>query len=108
MISPKEDATVVLFPKLDGEKFVEELAKQLVALTLIVEYTGILVEFEDDVDIDCAGRLSALTISAAFDWLSAVSQCLKDEHFYLLCNSVNDCLQMRGWYHRKHASINHS
>ena len=108
MTSPKEDATVVLLPKLDEEKRVDELAKKLVARMLIVEFIEILVVSEDDVDIGCAGRLSALIISAAFDWLLAMSPCLKDEYSHLLCNSVNDCLQMRGWYHRKDASIYHS
>lgn len=106
--SPKEDAIVVVFPKPDGEKLADELAKKPVGLTPTVDFADILVEFEDDVDTGWAGRLSALMISAAFDWLLAMSQCLKDEHSYLLCNSVNDCLQMRGWYHRKHASIYHS
>ena len=79
MTSRKEDATVVGFPKLDGENLANELAKKPVGLAPTVEFIEILVENEDDVDTGCAGRLSALMISAAFDWLLAMSQCLKDE-----------------------------
>ena len=65
--SPKEDAIVVIFPRLDGKNLADELAKKPVGLTPMVEFVKILVEFEDDVDTGCAGRLSALMISAAFD-----------------------------------------
>ena len=71
--SPKEDSMVVGFTELDGEKLADEFAKKPVELAPTVEFVEILVEFEDDVDTGCAGRLSALMISAAFDWLSAMS-----------------------------------
>lgn len=71
--SPKEDAMVVVLPELDGEKLADEFAWKPVELAPTVEFVEVLVEFEDDVNTGCAGRLSALMISAAFDWLLAMS-----------------------------------
>ena len=70
--SPIEDAIVAIFPKIDGKKLADGLAKKRVGLTPTVEFVEILVDVEDDVETGCAGRSSALMISAAFDRLSAM------------------------------------
>ena len=69
---------VVLLPEVDRGKLADEFAQRSVELAPKVEFVEILEEFEDVVDDDCAGRLSALMISAAFDWVSAMfNVCLR-------------------------------
>ena len=64
---PKEDAMIVVFPELDGEKLAVEFALKPVELAPTEEFVEALEGFEVDADAGCAGRSSALMISAAFD-----------------------------------------
>ena len=73
------------------------------------------VEFVDKVEEtgedggSLAGRLSAFIISAAFGKVSASVLNLSGlTIWYLLCYSVDDCLQMSCWYDWKDARINYS
>ena len=63
----KEAAVMVAFLKVDGEKLADDFALKPVEPAPTEEFVEILEGFEDNVDAGCAGRSSALMISAAFD-----------------------------------------
>ena len=62
----------VVFPEGDGEKLADEFELKLIELARTEEFVEILEGFEVDVDAGCAGRSSALMISAAFDRVLAI------------------------------------